>query len=127
MTRTFPGPDCDPGDGPPAPAGLPRSTWTERAAVLGGFAVALLYTAVSAALGFGMESAGAVWLAAVLWTIPASLACALRRGIRRRDWSAFTGYTLPDGRDERLDWATQTGSYAFLPIAEEHERLMRGD
>ena len=119
MTRTIDGQD-----GLHAPS---RSTRTERAVVLAGFAVAALWTAVSAALGFDMETAGAVWFAAVLWTIPASLACALRRGIRRRDWSAFTGYQLPDGRDERIDWATQTGSYAWEPIAEEHERLMRGD
>ena len=81
--------------GPPAPAGTPRSTPAERAVVLAGFAAAALYTAVSAALGFGLETAGAAWLAAVLWTITASLACALARGIRRRDWSAFTGYRLP--------------------------------
>ena len=35
--------------------------------------------------------------------------------------------TSADGRDERIDWATQTGQYAYMPIAEEHERLMRGD
>ena len=119
MTRTF--------DGPPAPAGTPRSTRTERAVALGGFAVAVIYTAVSAALGFGMETAGAVWLAAILWTVPASLACALARGIRRRDWSAFSRYRLPGGRDERIDAATQSGQYAFIEVAEEHERLMRGD
>ena len=108
----------------PAPA---ASTRTERAVVLGGFALAALWTAGALALGVGVETIGAAWLAAVLWTVPASLACALRRGIRRRDWSAFTGYRLPDGSDERTDWATQTGSYAWVPIAEEHERLMRGD
>ena len=122
MTRTI-----DDRTGPPPPHGAPRVTWAERAVVLGGFAVAALYTAVSAALGFGMEAAGAVWLAAVLWTVPASLACALRRGIRRRDWSAFRRYTLPCGRDERIDAATQSGQYAFIEVAEEHERLMRGD
>ena len=131
MTGTFDGPDDIPRNDASAPAGPPRGTSAptlgERVIVLGGFAVAAVYTAVSAALGFGMETAGAVWLAAVLWTIAASLACALRRGIRRRDWSAFTGYTLACGRDERIDWATQTGSYAWEPIAEEHERLMRGD
>ena len=74
-----------------------------------------------------METAGAVWLAAILWTVFASLACALRRGIRRRDWSAFTGYRLPCGRGERIDAATGSGQYAFLEVAEEHERLMRGD
>ena len=105
----------------------PRSTWRERLLVLGGFAVAALYTAVSPAAGTGMENAGAVWMAAVAWTVPASLAVALRRGLRHRDWSAFRRYALPDGRDERVDWATDSGSYAFLEIAEEHERLMRSD
>ena len=55
------------------------------------------------------------------------LALALRRGIRRGDWSAFRSYELPDGRDERIDWFTQTGQYAYMRIAEEHERMMRGD
>ncbi|MDE0407199.1 MAG: hypothetical protein OXN81_04990 [Alphaproteobacteria bacterium] len=127
MTRTFPGPDCDPGDGPPAPLDAPRSTLAERAVVLGGFAVAALYTAVSAALGFGMETVGAIWLGAILWTIPASPACALRRGTRRCDWSAFRRHELPDGRDERIDAATQSGQYAFIEVAEEHERLMHGN
>jgi len=116
MTRTF-----DDRTGPSGP------TRRERAVVLGGFALAALWTAFAAASGADLETAGAAWLAAVLWTVPASLACALRRAIRRRDWSAFTGYWLPDGRDERIDWATQTGSYAWESIAEEHERLMRGD
>ena len=127
MTRTFPGPDCDPGDGPPAPQGAPRSTRTERAVVLAGFALAALWTAVAAASGADPEAVGAAWLAAVLWTVFASLACALRRGIGRRDWSAFRRYTLACGRDERIDAATQSGQYAFLDVAEEHERLMRGD
>ena len=122
MTRTF-----NDRTGPPAPAGTPRSTRTERAVVLAGFAVAALWTAIATASGAGLETAGAAWLAAILWTVVASFACALRRGICRRDWSAFRRYHLPDGRDERIDWATQTGSYAWEPIAEEHERLMRGD
>ena len=112
-------------NGPPARA--PRSTRTERGVVLAGFVLAALWTAAAAASGVGLESVGAAWLAAVLWTVPASLACALRRGIRRRDWSAFTGYRLPGGRDERIDAATQSGQYAFLEVAEEHERLMRGE
>ena len=119
MTRTF--------DTPPAPARASRSTRGERAVVLGGLALAALWTAVAAASGVGLETAGAVWLAAILWTVLASLACALRRGIRRRDWSAFRKYKLPDDRDERIDAATQSGQYAFLEVAEEHERLMRGD
>ena len=127
MTRTFPDTPAprEPSD---APGTAPRrNTWRERAFVLGGFAAAALWTAFSALLGAGMETAGAVWLASVGWTVLASLAIALRRGIRDRDWSAFREYELPDGRDERIDAATRTGQYAYLEIAEEHERLMRGD
>ena len=105
----------------------PRTTWRLRAFVLGGFALAALYTAASLAFGAGAEAIGPLWMAAIAWTVPASLAGGLRRGFRHRDWSAFRGYELPDGRDERIDWATQTGQYAYMPIAEEHERLMRGD
>ena len=130
MTETFPGParnpdprpDPQPGNGPDTP----RSTWRERAVVLGGFAGAALYTAVSAAAGIGMETAGAVWLAAIAWAVVFSLALALRRGLRTRDWSAFRRHRLP-GNGETLDWSTRTGRYAWMRVAEEHERLMRGD
>ena len=115
MTGTFERPGARP------------ATVAERLFVLGGFALAAVWTVVSVAAGTGMEAAGVLWLAAVLWTVPASLAVALRRGVRDRDWSAFRRYELPDGRDERMDWATGTGSYAFLEVAEEHERLMRSD
>ena len=131
MARTFNGPpDRRPeqaGREPAEPPATCRPTWRERAIVLGGFALAALYTAVAAAAGADLETAGAAWLAAVLWTVPASLACVLWRGIRRRDWSAFRRYELRDGRDERIDWASRTGRYAYLRIAEEHERLLRGD
>ena len=119
MTRKF---DVQ-GSGPAAP----RSSWGERAVVLGGFAAAALWTAVSLTLGAGTGAIGPLWIAAAAWTVPSSLALALRRGIRRGDWSAFRSYELPDGRDERIDWATQTGQYAYMRIAEEHERMMRGD
>ena len=105
----------------------PRATGAERLFVLGGFAAAALWTAASLASGAGTEAIGPLWMAAVAWTVLASLAGALHRGFRHRDWSAFRSYELPDGRDERIDWATQTGQYAWMPIAEEHERLMRGD
>ena len=122
MTRTFPGPGHEPGNGP-TPS---RSTWGERAAVLGGFAVAAFYTAVSAAAGTGMDTVGAVWMIAIAWTVPASLVLALRRGFRCRDRSAFRSYRLPDN-GELIDWTTGTGAWLDVPIAEEHERLMRGD
>ena len=75
---------------PPTPA--------ERAVVLGGFALAALCTAVSAAAGAGMEAAVAMWLAALAWAAISSLAFALRRGFRGRDWSAFRGRGLPRRR-----------------------------
>ncbi len=108
-------------------ASRPRTTWRERAFVLGGFAVAALYSSVAAILGTGMETASPLWLIAILWTVPASLAVALRRGLVYRDWSAFGDYELPDGREENFDWDTRSGEYAWMRVAEEHERLMRGD
>ena len=122
MTRTFDGSDAVRAT---SPAG-PRSTWGERAIVLAGFAMAALHTAVAAMIDTGMETVGAAWLAAVAWTVLSSLALALRRGIRRRDWSAFRRYRL-SGNDDLVSWSTRTGAYAYMRVAEEHERLMRGD
>ena len=105
----------------------PRATGAERLFVLGGIALASLYTAASLAAGSGTEAIGPLWMAAIAWTALAALAAALWQGVRRRDWSAFRRYRLPDGRGDDFDWGTRTGSYAYLRIREEHERLMRGD
>ena len=104
-----------------------RHSWRERLFVLGGFAVAALYTAASLAAGTGTEAIGPLWMAAILWTVPSSLALALRSGFVHRDWSAFRDCELPDGSGDTFDFGTRTGSYAYLRIAEEHERLMRGN
>ena len=104
-----------------------RSTGAERLLVLGGLALAALYTAGSLAAGTGTEAIGPLWMAGILWMVPSSLAAALWRGFRRRDWSAFGGYRLDCGRDENFDWDTRSGEYAWMAVAEEHERLMRGD
>ena len=109
---------------PPRPR---RATWRERLFVLGGFLLAALWTVGALAPGAGMETVGAAWLAAVLWTVPASLALALRRGIRDRDWSAFRGGDCDQGREDLVAWSTKTGAYAYLRVAEEHKRLMQGD
>ena len=130
MTETYPGPGHKPGNGPgirPAARHSMRpSPRVERAVVLGGFAVAALWTAASLTFGTGAEAIGPLWVAAVAWTVPSSLALALRRGLHRRDRSAFRHYELPDN-GELVDWTTQSGEHAYVPIAEEHERLMRGD
>ena len=107
----------DPGPHPP--------TCIERAAVLAGFAPAILCTLVRLVFGAGGEFTAGLWISAALWAALASAVLALRRGLRDRDWSAFARYRLPDGRDERIDFVSQTGQYAWMRIAEEHERLMR--
>ena len=125
MTQTIPGPDRDPDNESPASAATPRNTRIERATVLAGVTIAAICTAFAPLVGVGMEFAGVLWLAAIAWTIVSSLALALRRGIRHGDWSAFRRRGLPDGRDERIDAATQSGQHAWMEVAEEHERLMR--
>ena len=122
MTRIFDGPDRVRA----TPPTKRRSTWAERAIVLAGFAIAVLHTAVAAMLDTGMETVGAAWTIAIAWTLLSSLALALRCGIRSRDWSAFRRYRL-SGNDDLVSWSTRTGAYAYLRVAEEHERLMRGD
>ncbi len=114
---------------PPSSASPPprRATWRECLVVLGPLGVAALCTAVAAILGIGMEIAAPLWLAAVLWTVPSSLALALRRGLRDGDWSAFRYRGCDRARDDLLSWSTRTGAYAYLRVAEEHERLMRSD
>ena len=96
--------------------------------MLGGFIVAALATAPAFLLGGGLEVVAALWLAAAVWAFIASLALALRRGFRDGDWSAFRRCELPDDNDA-LNWSTEarSGAYAYMAVAEEHERLMRGD
>ena len=103
-----------------------RTTPAERAVVLGGFALAALCTAWSIATGAGIETVAAAWLAAAAWAFFSSLALAIRRGLRHRDWRAFGRHEMTDN-EELVDWSTQTGQYAWMAVAEEHERLMRGD
>ena len=99
--------------------------WRARAFVLGPLAIAALATA--AALGFNTDTAllGPLWLAALAWTVLASLAGALLRGFRHGDWSAFGRHELPDGPDYGLDMDTRTGSYSYL--RDEEDRLLYED
>ena len=108
-----------------APARAPI-TWRERAAVLGGFAVTAMCTAVAAVAGSGMATVAALWLAATVWAFFASFALALRRGLRHRDRSAFGRHEMADST-ELIDWSTSSGAWFDMTVAEEHERLMRGD
>ncbi len=89
-------------------------TPNERIFVLAGLGLAVLHTAASVAFGVGADHTGPLWMAAIAWTAIASLSAALWRGLRNRDWSAFSCYEFPDNRDERLDWDTRTGRYAWM-------------
>ena len=102
-----------------------RTAWAERAIVLGGFAVAALHTAVSAILGTGMEAAGPLWLAAILWTVPSSLVLALRQGFVRGDWSAFRNHEFPGDDGDLDEWSSRTGRYQYL--ADMEDLMLRDD
>ena len=99
-------------NGPDRP--LHRITWRARALVLGGLALATVYTAVALVLGAGAEHIGPLWLAAMVWTFAASLAGALWRGFRHHDWSAFSRYQLPEDDGEMDEWLFRTGRYSSL-------------
>ena len=64
---------------------------------------------------------GAVWACAALWSLLTALPCVLWRGFRHGDWTAFICYRLPDGREERFEWASRTGRYAWRRDDEERE------
>ena len=102
-----------------------KATWRERAFVLGGPGLALAATAAILTLGARMDLIGPLWMAAIAWTAVAQIANVLWLALRHGDRSAFGGRQLPPDEDS-LDWSTRTGRYAYMRVAEEHERLMRG-
>ena len=110
MTRTF-----------DAPAHRP-TTWRMRAFVLGGLGVAAFSTAASLTLGADAGHLGPLWVAAIAWTVAASLAGALWQGVRHRDWSAFRRYELPDGRSDLMEWSSKTGAYSHMRDWEDRHR-----
>ncbi len=90
------------------------TTWPERVFVLGGPGLAALYTAAALALGADAEPIGPLWLAAIAWTVLASLAAALHRGLRHRDWSAFARHEFGHDDGDIDEWASRTGRYEWL-------------
>lgn len=85
---------------------------------------ALAATFVLALSGAGPGWFAAVWFAAVLWMVAASLVRALLAGFRHGDWSAFTCDGMPHGNDDH-DYATRSGVFAHLRIRAAHEALIR--
>ena len=90
-----------------------------------GVGVAATASAVSLALDAGLAVVGPVWLGAFAWTILASIAHALWRGVRFGDWSACLKTYEPPHHRDTLDLGTGTGVGAYRRIAERNERLMR--
>ncbi len=118
MTRTS-------GDSPHRPGDPSRPTRAERLIVPGGFALAAIWTAAALATGAGAEAIGPLWLAALAWTALASLACALRRGIRDRDWSVFRCFRFTEDDGETDEFASRTGRYQWL--GDQEDRLLRNN
>ena len=122
MTRRSTAPDREPDTAP----GSRPPTGTERAIVLGGIVLAALCTPAAPAFGLDLETVAAAWLAALVWAFLSSLALALGRGVRDGDWRACHRVEPFDNRDT-VEWSTKSGSYTYLRIAEENERLTRRD
>ena len=99
----------------------PSISWRARVFVLGGLAFALAVTVFAAITGIGARWLGGVWFWAGIWTVLAALVCALRRGFRHGDWSAFGRWELPEDNGDRFDWSTKTGRYAWLRDAGDGE------
>ena len=99
----------------------PSSSRRARVFVLGGPVIALVVTVFVVTTGTGVRLLGGVWFWAAVWTVLASLACALWQGFRHGDWSAFGRYELPEEDGDRYDWATKTGRYAWLRDIEDRD------
>ena len=121
MTRTF----TDQGGSPARGRAVRRVTWRARAFVLGGLALTAVYTAATLALDAGAEHIHPLWTAAIAWTVVASLVGALWRGFRRRDWSSFSVYELPEDDGEVDEFALRTGPYSWL--REMEDQLLHDD
>ena len=98
-------------------------TWRARAFVLGGPALTAVYTAAALALGADAGHIGPLWMAAIAWTVAASLTGALWRGFRHRDWAAFHSYELPKDDGDMDEFISRTGRYSSL--GEMEDQLLR--
>ena len=103
-----------------------KTTWAEYLFILGGLGIGAAATAAALILGTGLQLIEPLWMAGITWTVVAQAVHVLWLGFRHGDWSAFGRYEFPDNA-ELIDWTTESGSYAWMRVGEEHERLMRED
>ena len=98
-----------------------RAAWRAPAIVLCPLVLAALATGAGADAAF----LGPLWLAALAWTVLASLAGALGRGLRRGDRSAFGRFRFPEDDGEADEFASRTGRYQWL--GDHEDRLLHDD
>ena len=96
-----------------------RTTGAERAFVLGGLGLAALYTVASLVLGAGTQAIGPLWMAAIAWSVLASIAHVLWLGLVHGDWSPLRNYELPEDDGDLDEWSSRTGRYDYLREWEE--------
>ena len=105
----------------PPSAKPPRRLWRERVIVLGPFAG----TVLAAASGMAEHILAPLSLAAIAWTVLASLVLALRSRARRGDGSPFTNYQSEPDREDEEDFDSRTGAYHWM--RERDERFLWDD
>ena len=95
-----------------------RYTWPEYAFVFAGVAVAAGATALGAPFGSGAEFLAPVWLAALAWTVLASITHGIWRGVRFGEWAADRGagreHERRHGDELSYRWRTDP-SFSCLP------------
>lgn len=89
-----------------------KPSLTAHCLVLAGPLLALLYTLVALTGANGVRFISGAWLLAVLWVFLTALSGTLWRAYHD-DRSAFSAYTLSERNDDRFDWETRTGRYAW--------------
>ena len=94
------------------------TTWRERAFVFGGIAIAGGVSGIGVPVGAGEELLAPVWLGALAWTILASIAHGLWRGVSFGEWAADRGagreHARRHGDELSYRWRTDP-SYSCLP------------
>ena len=109
----------------PTETGNRRISRRARVVVLGPLAIAVLATAGTFAADAHTAFLAPLWLAAIAWTVLASLAGALLFGFRHGDWSAFRRHRFPEDDGDIDEFASRTGRYDWL--GEEEDRLHDND
>ena len=101
----------------------PRRSRRERVLVLGPLGLA----GTAASCGVAGEILAPLCLAALAWTLLASLGLALLAGLRRGDWSAFRDCDREEDREEEMDLDLRVGAWAFMREREHRFLLDHSD